>query len=78
MPASTKAVIDTFMQADDFLTFYICALICGSILGIEARLLVKAGARYVVPLTAAVARRHQLRLLPDHGRRHGGRGHSHG
>ena len=54
MPASTKAVIDTFMQADDFLTFYICALICGSILGIEARLLVKAGARYVVPLTAAV------------------------
>ena len=51
MPASTKAVIDTFMQADDFLTFYICALICGSILGIEARLLVKAGARYVVPLS---------------------------
>ena len=55
MPASTKAVIDTFMKGDDFLTFYICALICGSILGIEARLLVKAGARYVVPLVAAVA-----------------------
>lgn len=54
MPAKTKAVIDTFMKADDFLTFYICALICGSILGIEARLLVKAGARYAVPLVLAV------------------------
>lgn len=54
MPDKTKAVIDTFMKADDFLTFYICALICGSILGIEARLLVKAGARYAVPLILGV------------------------
>lgn len=54
MPEKTKDLIDTFMKADDFLTFYICALICGSILGIEARLLVKAGARYVVPLLGAI------------------------
>lgn len=54
MPEKTQDLIDTFMKADDFLTFYICALICGSILGIEARLLVKAGARYVVPLLGAV------------------------
>ena len=54
MPATTKDVIDVFMKADDFLTFYICALICGSILGIEAKLLVKAGARYAAPLLAAV------------------------
>ena len=78
-----------------FLTFYICALICGSILGIEARLLVKAGARYVVPLTAAVVCaaswppwwvcwpvrwREGISYVsfPIMGRRHGGRGHSHG
>lgn len=54
MPVATKEVIDVFMKADDFLTFYICALICGSILGIEAKLLVKAGARYAAPLLAAV------------------------
>lgn len=54
MPVKTKAVIDAFMTTDDFLTFYICALICGSILGIEARLLVKAGARYIVPLVLGV------------------------
>jgi len=50
MPQGTKEVIDGFMKGGGFLTFYIASLICGSILGIESRLLVKAGARYAVPL----------------------------
>jgi Na+/citrate or Na+/malate symporter len=43
------------MKGGGFLSFYIAALICGSILGMDSKLLIKAGARYAAPLIAAVA-----------------------
>jgi len=54
MPESTTATISVFMKDGDFLNFYIAALITGSILGMESKILVKAGVRYVLPLLAAV------------------------
>ncbi len=55
MPESTSATISEFMKDGDFLNFYIAALITGSILGMESKILVKAGIRYALPLLAAVA-----------------------
>lgn len=54
MPESTTATITEFMKDGDFLNFYIAALITGSILGMESKILVKAGVRYALPLLAAV------------------------
>ncbi len=54
MPEGTINVVTDFMKGGGFLNFYIAALICGSILGMDAKLLIKAGARYAVPLIAGV------------------------
>ncbi|SHI75858.1 Na+/citrate or Na+/malate symporter [Dethiosulfatibacter aminovorans DSM 17477] len=37
-----------------FITFYISGLICGSLLGIDRNLLIKAGSRYFIPITAGI------------------------
>ena len=50
MPEKTKGVIDGFMKGGGFLGFYIASLITGSILGIDSKQLVRAGARFAVPL----------------------------
>lgn len=50
MPDKAKGVIDGFMKSGGFLGFYIASLITGSILGIDSKQLVRAGARYAVPL----------------------------
>lgn len=55
MPEATIKVVTDFMKGGGFLNFYIAALICGSILGMDSKLLVKAGARYAVPIIAGVA-----------------------
>lgn len=55
MPETTSLLITEFMKDGDFLNFYIAALITGSILGMESKVLVKAGVRYALPLLAAVA-----------------------
>lgn len=54
MPETTVTLISDFMKDSDFLNFYIAALITGSILGMESKILVKAGLRYALPLLAAV------------------------
>lgn len=54
MPADTIKMVTGFMTTMGFLDFYIAALICGSILGMDSKLLVKAGARYAVPLFAGL------------------------
>ncbi len=54
LPAKTIEIIDVFMTSGGFLNFYIAALITGSILGMDSKLLVKAGARYAAPLLAGV------------------------
>ena len=37
-----------------FITFYISGLICGSLLGIDRKLLIKAGSRYFIPIMAGI------------------------
>lgn len=54
MPEVTIENITTFMKSGGFLDFYIAALITGSILGMNSKLLVMAGIRYAVPLVAGV------------------------
>ncbi|KHF39495.1 citrate:sodium symporter [Halalkalibacter okhensis] len=54
LPESVSAGVDEFMTAGGFLDFYIAALITGSILGMNSKVLVKIGARYFVPIIGAV------------------------
>lgn len=55
IPASTVAGISDFMQGGDFLNFYIAALITGSILGMNKKVLTQAGLKYAFPLLAGVS-----------------------
>lgn len=55
MPAATVESITEFMKAGDFLNFYIAALITGSILGMNSKVLLQAGLRYAFPLLAGIA-----------------------
>jgi Na+/citrate or Na+/malate symporter len=56
VPEATVKTLGSFMKdtGADFLNFYICGLITGAILGINSKLLVKAGIRYAVPLAACI------------------------
>lgn len=56
IPEASVKALQLFMKetGTDFLNFYICGLIAGAILGINAKLLVKAGLRYAVPLAGCV------------------------
>ncbi|SHM09974.1 citrate carrier protein, CCS family [Caldanaerovirga acetigignens] len=54
LPESTIKTVDNFMKVSNFLDFYIAALITGSILGMDRKLLVNAGARYFPALFGAI------------------------
>lgn len=54
LPETVVTSVDDFMKAGGFLNFYIAALITGSILGMNSKILVKVGLRYFVPLGGAV------------------------
>lgn len=54
LPVGVKKVVDGFMKPTNFLDFYIAALICGSIFGMQAKLLVKAGMCFAVPIVAGL------------------------
>src|SRR5699024_12830793 len=54
MPETTVVLITDFMKDGGFLNFYIAALITGSILGMDSQILKQAGAKYALPLLAAV------------------------
>ncbi len=54
LPKSTTANVTAFMKEGGFLDFYVATLITGSILGMDAKLLVRAGIRYVFPLVGGV------------------------
>ncbi|MGT2906231.1 2-hydroxycarboxylate transporter family protein [Streptococcus dentiloxodontae] len=47
IPSNIVKATDTFMNDTGFLDFYIAALICGAILGMNRKLLVKASARFI-------------------------------
>ncbi|MDV6319730.1 2-hydroxycarboxylate transporter family protein [Chromohalobacter sp. HP20-39] len=54
LPAGITENVTTFMKSGGFLNFYIAALITGSILGMDSKVLVKVGSRYALPLLCAV------------------------
>ncbi|OIJ18821.1 citrate:sodium symporter [Anaerobacillus alkalidiazotrophicus] len=54
LPETVSSSVTDFMTAGGFLDFYIAALITGSILGMNSKVLVKIGARYFVPIFGAV------------------------
>lgn len=54
LPAGISDNVTTFMKSGGFLNFYIAALITGSILGMDSKILVKVGSRFALPLIAAV------------------------
>ncbi|AVV33832.1 MAG: citrate:sodium symporter [Cobetia sp.] len=54
LPQEVTANVSEFMKAGGFLNFYIAALITGSILGMDSRVLVKVGARFALPLLCSV------------------------
>jgi CCS family citrate carrier protein len=54
LPAAVAEDVASFMKGGGFLDFYIAALITGSILGMDAKVLVKVGSRYALPLFCSV------------------------
>ncbi len=54
LPADVTDNVTQFMKSGGFLNFYIAALITGSILGMDSKVLVKVGSRYALPLVCAV------------------------
>ncbi|OIJ09340.1 citrate:sodium symporter [Anaerobacillus arseniciselenatis] len=54
LPESVVTGVDEFMTVGGFLDFYIAALITGSILGMNSKVLMKIGVRYFVPIFGAV------------------------
>ncbi|WP_026582649.1 2-hydroxycarboxylate transporter family protein [Bacillus sp. J33] len=54
LPENITESVTVFMKDGGFLDFYIAALITGSILGMNSKILVKVGVRYFLPITGAV------------------------
>ncbi|WAM32197.1 2-hydroxycarboxylate transporter family protein [Caldicellulosiruptor naganoensis] len=54
LPEGTIKTVNDFMKTSNFLDFYIAALITGSILGMDRRLLINAGARYFPALFGGI------------------------
>jgi CCS family citrate carrier protein len=55
IPQATTDVVVAFTKGGGFLSFYIAALITGSILGMDRKLLIKASARYLPAILGGVA-----------------------
>ena len=54
LPAKTGEIVVNFMKGEGFLSFYIAALITGSILGMDRKLLIKASVRYLPAIIGGV------------------------
>lgn len=54
IPEASKNIMVSFMKGEGFLNFYIAALITGSILGMNRKLLVKAALRYLPVIIGGV------------------------
>lgn len=54
LPETITTSVNDFMKTGGFLDFYIAALITGSILGMNSKILVKVGLRYFIPIGGAV------------------------
>ena len=54
LPESAVTIMENFMKGEGFLDFYIAALITGSILGMNRKLLIKASIRYLPAIIGGV------------------------
>ncbi|WP_163538579.1 2-hydroxycarboxylate transporter family protein [Gracilibacillus sp. YIM 98692] len=54
LPETITTSVTDFMKSGGFLSFYIAALITGSILGMNSKILLKVGLRYFLPIGGAV------------------------
>ena len=54
MPESITENIDAFVKTQDFIGMVVAALICGSILTMDRKLLIKAGVRYFIPVIGGI------------------------
>lgn len=54
LPESSKVIMTSFMKSEGFLSFYIAALITGSILGMDRKLLISASIRYLPVIIGGV------------------------
>ena len=54
LPEAAIATMDTFVRGGGFLDFYIAALITGSILGMNRKLLIKAAVRYLPAIIGGI------------------------
>lgn len=55
IPDSAVGIVkNTVTGGADFLSFYVGALLCGSILGMDRKMLIKAGTRYFVPIAFGI------------------------
>ncbi|QZY54176.1 2-hydroxycarboxylate transporter family protein [Crassaminicella profunda] len=54
LPESSKEIMTNFMKGEGFLSFYIAALITGSILGMDRKLLISASVRYLPVILGGV------------------------
>lgn len=54
LPDYTREIMVNFMKKEGFLSFYIAALITGSILGMDRKLLIKASVRYLPVILGGV------------------------
>lgn len=54
IPESATVIMTNFMKGEAFLDFYIAALITGSILGMDRKLLIKASVRYLPVIAGGV------------------------
>ena len=55
IPESAITIMTNFMKGESFLDFYIAALITGSILGMDRKLLIRASARYLPVILGGVS-----------------------
>ncbi|MTI66937.1 MAG: 2-hydroxycarboxylate transporter family protein [Firmicutes bacterium] len=54
IPKASGEIVVNFMKSEGFLSFYIAALITGSILGMDRKLLIKAAVRYLPAIIGGV------------------------
>ena len=54
IPEEVAASVDDFVKKQDFIGLVVGALICGSILTMDRKLLIKAGTRYFVPIVGGI------------------------
>ena len=55
LPQPSVKIMTSFMKSESFLSFYIAALITGSILGMDRKLLIRASVRYLPVILGGVA-----------------------